>query len=95
MIATAVAWRARVATSWSVVLTPLRVIWRTRDELLLTLAILGGWALLTWGVVLFTTPKVWPLSGGLLLLSCAGWRMLWTVASYGLYGLTREVKRDG
>lgn len=66
-----------------------RAVVRARAEILLTAAMLGGWALVTWGLVLFTTWKVWPLSGGLLLLSCGGWRMLWTVASYGLYGLTR------
>jgi ABC-type glycerol-3-phosphate transport system permease component len=64
-------------------------------ELLAALAMLGGWALLTWGVVLLTTPKAWPLSGGLLLLSCAGWRLLWTIATHGLYSLTREAPKRG
>jgi hypothetical protein len=68
-------------------------LWNARAEILLTLAMLSGWSLLTYGIVQLTTPKVWPLSGGLLLLACCGWRMLWTIASYGLYGLTREQKR--
>jgi hypothetical protein len=62
-------------------------------EALLVVAILGGWGLLTWGLALLTTPKVYPISGGLLLLSCAGWRMLWAIASDGLYTLTRTPKR--
>ena len=67
--------------------------WRARAEILLSLALLCGWALLTWGIVLLTTPKVWPISGGLLLLSVCGWRLLWTVFSHGLYSLTREERR--
>lgn len=65
-------------------------VWFVRAEILLSLAVVAGWLLLTWGVALLTTWKVWPISTGLLLLSCGGWRLLWTVASYGLYGLTRE-----
>lgn len=53
-------------------------------------AILGGWLFMTLGVALLTTPKVWALSFGLLLLSLAGWRLCWTIAREGLYRLTRE-----
>ena len=73
----------------------MRAVWRVRAEILAALAMLGGWALLTYGIAILTTPKVWPLSGGLLLLAAGGWRMLWTSASYGLYGLTREPKKRG
>lgn len=67
-----------------------------RAEILLTIALLGGWALVTWGIALLTTWKVWPISGGLLLLSCGGWRLLWTIVSDGLYMLTRKpVTRRG
>lgn len=84
------------AAFWLLLLSrPLLVAYRARAEILLTIAMLGGWFLVTLGIVQFTTPKVWPLSAGVLLLSCCGWRMLWTVASYGLYGLTRTNNRDG
>lgn len=59
-------------------------------ELLLALVILSGWGLVAWGVALLTTPKVWPLFAGVLLLSCAGWRLLWSIATHGFYALTRE-----
>ncbi len=68
-------------------------LWRIRAEILLSLALLTGWAALTWGIALLTTPKVWPLSVGVLLLSLCGWRLLWTVFSHGLYSLTREEQR--
>ena len=72
---------------------PFRLVWRIRAELSLSIALLAGWFLLTWGIVLLTTPKVWPLSAGVLLLSLCGWRLLWTVCSQGLYSLTREEQR--
>ena len=68
-------------------------VWRVRAEILLSLALLGGWGMVTWGVAELTTPKVWPISIGLLLLSVCGWRLLWTVFSHGLYSLTREESR--
>ena len=68
-------------------------IYAARAEILVSAAMLGGWALLTYGIALLTTPKVWPISGGLLLLSAGGWRLLWTIVSYGLYSLTREAPR--
>lgn len=70
-----------------------RSLWVARAEILVATAMLAGWALVTWGIALLTTWKVWPLSGGLLLLSAGGWRLLWTIASYGLYSLTREERR--
>lgn len=63
--------------------------WAVRAELLTSAALLAGWALLTWGVALLTSPKVWPLSAGLLLLSLCGWRFLGAIAWAGLYTLTR------
>jgi protein-S-isoprenylcysteine O-methyltransferase Ste14 len=63
-------------------------------EILLTIALLGGWALVTWGVALLTTWKVWAISAGLLLLSCGGWKLLWVIVTDGLYAPTR-VKRRG
>ncbi len=52
-------------------------------------AIVGGWGLVTWGVVSLTVWQAWPISGGLFLLSCAGWGHLRVVFSAGLYALMR------
>lgn len=66
-----------------------------RAELAATAALLGGWASLTAGVAALTTPHVWPISIGLLLLSLCGWKFLATLVTHGLYVLTREERRDG
>lgn len=52
-------------------------------------AIVGGWALLTHGVASLTVPEAWPLSGGLFLLSLAGWGHLRQIAVMGLYTIDR------
>lgn len=57
------------------------------------LLLLSGWALVTWGLALLLTPKVWPLSAGLLLLSLFGWRFLYVIAREGLYRLTRDPEK--
>ncbi|MEA3244808.1 MAG: hypothetical protein U9Q74_01500 [Gemmatimonadota bacterium] len=62
-------------------------------EILTSFALLGGWALITWGIAILTAPVAWIFSGGALLLSLAGWRMLWEIASRGLYAMTRTTKR--
>lgn len=54
------------------------------------LSILGGWALLTWGVARLLVPEVWLISAGLLLLSFAGWGHLRTLSRMGLYALSRR-----
>lgn len=66
---------------------------RLWPELLTSLALVGGWALLTWGVARLTAPVAWVFSAGLLLVSLGGWRLLWEVATRGLYALTRPTKR--
>lgn len=53
-------------------------------------SIVGGWALVTYGLASLTVPEVWPLSGGLALLSLAGWGHLRQIVSLGLYTLTRK-----
>lgn len=58
-------------------------------EALAGLALLGGWALVTYGVAELTVPEAWPISGGLLLLSLFGWGFLRTVCTEGLYVLSR------
>lgn len=53
-------------------------------------AIVAGWALVTYGLASLTVPEVWPLSGGLALLSLAGWGHLRQIVSLGLYTLSRK-----
>lgn len=50
-------------------------------------AFLAGWALVTWFVVALTSPVVWRLSGGLLLLSVPGWRHVLAVLIEGPEGV--------
>ena len=54
------------------------------------LAILGGWGLLTAGIAFLLVPEVWLISGGLLLLSLAGWAHLRVLFTAGLYALSRR-----
>lgn len=61
-----------------------------RDEALTGLAALAGWALLTWAVAALVSAWAWPISGGLLLLSLTGWRLIAVVVWEGLYALTRD-----
>lgn len=59
-------------------------------EVLVSAAILGGWAALTAAVAILTAPVAWLFSLAVLLFSLAGWKLLWTLASEGLYTLSRE-----
>lgn len=65
-------------------------IWAGFAELLQSAALLAGWLLITKGVADLTTPKVWSVSIGLLLLSLCGWSWLRTFFTRGLYTLTRK-----
>lgn len=57
-------------------------------------ALLVGWSLVTWAIAsVARTWQVWPLSGGVFLLSLFGWRYLYVMARDGLYALTREPPR--
>jgi hypothetical protein len=60
------------------------------SEIFLVCALLSGWTLLTWGIAGLTTPFVWQISYGILLLSFVGWRFLWTVFRDGLYTLSKD-----
>lgn len=74
----------------------LRQIVAARAEGLVAVALLGGWALLTWAAAViaaaFTARAwvAWPLSGGLLLLSLVGWRLILVLFGEGLYALTHR-----
>jgi hypothetical protein len=70
---------------------PLSVAWSARAEVAVFLAAGLGWALITIAVARVVRPDVvLPLSAGLFALALCGWRLLWTVASDGLYALTRK-----
>jgi hypothetical protein len=64
-------------------------------ELLTAGAFIAGWSLITAGIVALTSPLAWLFSGGLLALSLGGWKLLWALATNGLYALTRPPKHDG
>lgn len=52
--------------------------------------IIGGWAMLTWGVASLTVWQVWPISTGAFLLAIAGAEHLRLVFGKGLYALAME-----
>lgn len=58
------------------------------------LSIVVGWSLVTQGIAALTTRPdvVWPIAGGLFLLSVAGWGHLRVVSSAGIYALSRVRK---
>lgn len=63
-----------------------------RAELLVSAAMLCGWALVTLAIARLVRPDVvWPLSAGLAVLALCGWRFLLQIARDGLYMLTRGV----
>jgi hypothetical protein len=65
-----------------------RVVVGFLPELLVTLALVAGWLLLTWGIAALLVWQVWPISVGLFLLGCCGWRFLARLFGRGLYALT-------
>jgi hypothetical protein len=67
-----------------------------RAELLLTLAFLVGWALLTHAaaVLLPAHVPVWEISGGLLLVSLCGWKLIGFTFWIGLYKATRKPRAE-
>lgn len=84
--------RRRASDAWGAIA-------RIGAELLVSAAVLGGWALGTVAVArvmwLPLRPAVWPASASVLLLSLAGWKFLGRLAGEGLYALTREDERRG
>lgn len=69
-----------------------RAVVATRAEWLTAAAFLAGWGLVTAFVAALTAPLAWLLSLGLLAFSLGGWRLAWTIATRGLYTLTREAR---
>lgn len=74
--------------------SPLRVavaaIASVRAELLVSCAMLLGWALVTLALGRIGRPDVvWPFSAGAALLGLCGWRFLLQITRDGLYVLTR------
>lgn len=66
---------------------------KAKAEIALTCAGLLGWYFLTSAVSLLSFVSagvVWRVSAGLLFLSLSGWRLLYKIASRGLYDLTRD-----
>jgi len=64
-------------------------------ESLTALAFVGGWVLITDGLVhlrWFAPGVVWRLSIGLLAISLGGWQFLGQIAMRGLYQLNLEDK---
>lgn len=59
-------------------------------EAIATAALVAGWTLITWGAASLLVWQVWPISGGVFLLGCFGWRLLLRVFGDGLYALYRE-----
>ena len=67
----------------------------TWHELLVGVAALAGWVLLTDAVAAFAGPVAWKISGGLLCFSLCGWKLLGIVAWDGLYVLSRDDLKKG
>ena len=77
----ALAWRVLGALPWA--------------EAAQAVLIAGGWWLITWGVASLLVWQIWPISGGILLLSIAGWAHLTTLFSAGVYALSRSTSKRG
>lgn len=68
--------------------------WALRAEAAAVLALMAGWSLVWWGlsdILARWIPQggFLAIGAGLFLMSCFGWRMLRTIATVGLYALTR------
>lgn len=63
-------------------------------EIAVTIAALSGWALVTAGIATLlphhAARALWLVSTGLLFASLCGWKFLGTIATTGLYVLTRK-----
>ncbi len=73
----------------------LRAVRSVAAEITVSVTLLGGWALVTWGIARLTSVEAWIFSGGVLLLSLTGWRWMFNVMSAGLYDLSKSKTDDG
>ncbi len=64
-------------------------------EIAVSIAWLGGWALVTWGIARLTSVEAWIFSGGVLLLSFTGWEWMYGVMKDGVYSLRHRKPDDG
>jgi hypothetical protein len=63
-------------------------------EIMASVALVGGWILVTLAVAEYAPTRVtWLASAGLFLLSCFGWGPLLVLARFGLYSATRDEKK--
>lgn len=63
-------------------------------EIMASMALIGGWILVTLAVAEYAPTRVtWLASAGLFLLSCFGWGPLLVLARFGLYSATRDEKK--
>lgn len=64
---------------------------KSRAEILTSSATVVGWVAITSAVAELVPPAiVWRVSAGIFLLSLVGWKLLFTIATRGLYNLTRS-----
>ena len=68
-----------------------RVEWR---QLLVLVSAVVGWTLVTWGLVDLLGWWVAKVSSGVVVLGLVGYRLLWRIASKGLYWLARDNIKD-
>ena len=68
--------------------------WAGRAEFLQAVVLLLGWMLVTRAIAQLTSPTVWDISIGVLLLSICGWKFLGLLFWRGIYSITQD-KRDG
>lgn len=70
-------------------------LWSLRAETMAVMALGAGWGLLWWGVAdvlaaVVSRRGVLAIGAGVFFLSCFGWRLLRTIATVGLYALSRK-----
>jgi hypothetical protein len=68
-----------------------RKIRSVRGEIFVSVAGTVGWVFITASIAQVVRPDVvWRASAGIFLLSLCGWKLLYEIASSGLYILTRS-----
>lgn len=99
-VAEVAVWRARLDQVGGQYRASLRAFWRStleyRAELLVAVAFLAGWTLLTHAVAALLPARVptWEISAGLLLVSLCGWKLVGFTFWIGLYKATRKPRAE-